>query len=43
MPRRGGELLEVRTGRKPGTRVFTVRGDPCGIATLVIGPETTRS
>ena len=43
LAREGFDVSEVRTGRKPGTRVFTVRGDPCGVATLVIGPETPRA
>jgi catechol 2,3-dioxygenase-like lactoylglutathione lyase family enzyme len=30
---------EVRTGRRPGTRVFTVHGEPCGVATLVLEPS----
>lgn len=33
------EVSEIRTGRKPGTRVFTVRNAPGGAPTLVIGPE----
>ena len=32
------EVSEIRTGRKPGTRVFTVRNAPGGAPTLVIGP-----
>ncbi|MGH7899882.1 MAG: VOC family protein [Candidatus Binatia bacterium] len=36
----GFDVSEVRPGRKPATRVFTVRGEPCGVATLVIGAET---
>jgi catechol 2,3-dioxygenase-like lactoylglutathione lyase family enzyme len=34
----GFDVSEVRKGRKPGTRVFSVRGDPCGVATLVLEP-----
>jgi catechol 2,3-dioxygenase-like lactoylglutathione lyase family enzyme len=34
----GFDVSEVRTGRRPGTRVLTVRGDPCGIATLILEP-----
>lgn len=34
----GFDLDAVRDGFKPGTRVFTVRGEPCGVATLVIEP-----
>jgi catechol 2,3-dioxygenase-like lactoylglutathione lyase family enzyme len=32
----GIELSEVRTGRKPGTRVMTVRSGTCGIQTLLL-------
>jgi len=32
------EVSEIRTGRKPGTRVFTVKSVPGGAPTLVIGP-----
>lgn len=35
----GFDVSEVRRGRKPGTRVCTVRDEPCGVATLLIGPE----
>jgi len=34
----GFDVSEVRPGRKPGTRVATVRGEPCGVATLLIQP-----
>lgn len=34
----GVEVSSIRTGRKPGTRVFTVKGVPGAIPTLVIGP-----
>jgi catechol 2,3-dioxygenase-like lactoylglutathione lyase family enzyme len=34
----GFDVSEVRTGRRPGTRVLTVRGEPCGVATLVLEP-----
>ena len=34
----GFDVTAVRDGFKPGTRVFTVRGEPCGVATLVIEP-----
>jgi len=30
---------DVRTGRKPGTRVFTVRDAPAGVPTLILGKE----
>lgn len=32
----GFDVSEVRTGRKPGTRVFTVRDAPGGVPTLMI-------
>ena len=32
----GVEVSEVRTGRKPGTRVLTVRTGTCGIPTLLV-------
>jgi catechol 2,3-dioxygenase-like lactoylglutathione lyase family enzyme len=32
----GIEVSEVRTGRKPGTRVMTVRNGTCGIQTLLL-------
>lgn len=31
------EVSEIRKGRKPGTAVFTVKGAPGGVPTLVIG------
>jgi catechol 2,3-dioxygenase-like lactoylglutathione lyase family enzyme len=34
----GFSVSEVRAGRRPGTRVFTVHGEPCGVATLVLEP-----
>jgi len=34
----GFEVSDVRVGRRPGTRVFTVHGDPCGVATLMLEP-----
>lgn len=33
----GFDVSEVRTGRKPGTKVFTVRDAPVGIPTLMLG------
>lgn len=33
----GFDVSEVRTGRKPGTRVFTVRDAPAKVPTLVLG------
>ena len=35
----GFDPSEVRRGRKPGTRVLTVRGEPCGVATLLLARE----
>jgi catechol 2,3-dioxygenase-like lactoylglutathione lyase family enzyme len=32
----GIDVSEVRTGRKPGTRVLTVRNGTCGIPTLLV-------
>ncbi len=32
----GFDVSEVRSGRRPETRVFTVRGEPCGVATLML-------
>ncbi|HRD44962.1 MAG TPA: VOC family protein, partial [Caulobacter sp.] len=34
------EVSEIRKGRKPGTRVFTVKGAPGAVPTIVIGPES---
>ena len=34
--REGFDVSEVRSGRKPGTRVCTVGGEPSGVATLLI-------
>jgi catechol 2,3-dioxygenase-like lactoylglutathione lyase family enzyme len=34
----GFDVSEVRDGFKPGTRVCTVRGEPCGVPTLLIQP-----
>jgi catechol 2,3-dioxygenase-like lactoylglutathione lyase family enzyme len=35
----GFDVSEVRSGRRPGTRVLSVRGDPCGVATLILEPS----
>lgn len=35
----GFDVSELRTGRRPGTTVFSVRGPTCGVPTLVLGPE----
>jgi catechol 2,3-dioxygenase-like lactoylglutathione lyase family enzyme len=37
----GVDVSDVRTGRKPGTRVLTVRNGTCGIPTLLV--ERTRA
>jgi catechol 2,3-dioxygenase-like lactoylglutathione lyase family enzyme len=34
----GLDVSEVHPGRKPGTRVFTVRDRTCGVPTLVLEP-----
>jgi len=34
----GFDVSEIRTGRRPGTRVATVHAETHGVATLVIGP-----
>lgn len=34
----GFDVSEVRDGRKPGTRVFTVRDGTCGVPTLILQP-----
>lgn len=39
----GSDVSETRTGRKPGTRVCTVRDGTCGVPTLIIGPDATGS
>jgi len=38
----GVDVSDVRTGRKPGTRVLTVRTGTCGIPTLLVA-QTARS
>ena len=35
----GLDVSEVRTGRKPGTRVMTVRSGTCGVPTLLVQPS----
>jgi len=35
----GADVSEVRTGRKPGTRVMTVRSGTCGVPTLLVQPS----
>lgn len=34
----GFDVSPVRAGRKPGTRVLSVRGSTCGVATLLLEP-----
>jgi catechol 2,3-dioxygenase-like lactoylglutathione lyase family enzyme len=36
----GIDVSEVRTGRKPGTRVMTVRSGTCGVPTLLVQPSS---
>jgi hypothetical protein len=38
----GIDVSEVRTGRKPGTRVMTVRSGTCGIPTLLVERTASR-
>jgi catechol 2,3-dioxygenase-like lactoylglutathione lyase family enzyme len=35
----GVDVSEVRTGRKPGTKVMTVRNGTCGVPTLLVQPS----
>jgi catechol 2,3-dioxygenase-like lactoylglutathione lyase family enzyme len=35
----GVDVSEIRTGRKPGTRVMTVRTGTCGVPTLLVQPS----
>ena len=35
----GFDVSDLRPGAKPGTSVCTVRGEPLGVPTLVIGPQ----
>jgi Glyoxalase/Bleomycin resistance protein/Dioxygenase superfamily len=37
----GVSASELRTGRRPGTQVFTVRSHTGGVPTLIIGPTDT--
>ncbi|WGS01354.1 VOC family protein [Bradyrhizobium sp. ISRA443] len=39
----GVDVSEVRTGRKPGTRVMTVRSGTCGVPTVLVQPSPGRS
>ncbi|BCW87450.1 hypothetical protein sos41_05790 [Alphaproteobacteria bacterium SO-S41] len=36
----GLDVSELRAGRKPGTRVFSVRNGTCGVPTLIIGKDS---
>jgi catechol 2,3-dioxygenase-like lactoylglutathione lyase family enzyme len=38
----GLNVSEVRDGLKPGTRVFTIRDNTCGVPTLMIEPSRNR-
>lgn len=35
----GVEVSDVRTGRRPGTLLFTVRSHTAGVPTIIIGPD----
>jgi hypothetical protein len=35
----GFDVSEVRAGRRPGTRVASVRSGTCGVPTLILGPD----
>lgn len=37
------DISEIRTGRKPGTRVFTVRNNTLGVPTLILQPSSASS
>jgi hypothetical protein len=39
----GLDVSEVRNGRKPGTRVFTVKSGTCGVPTLMVEPAAISS
>ena len=38
----GVDVSEIRTGRKPGTRVMTVRNGTCGVPTLLVQPSAAK-
>jgi catechol 2,3-dioxygenase-like lactoylglutathione lyase family enzyme len=38
----GVDVSEVRAGRKPGTRVMTVRNGTCGVPTLLVQPSARK-
>lgn len=37
------DISEIRPGRKPGTRVFTVRNNTLGVPTLIVEPSASRA
>ncbi len=39
----GVDVSESRTGRKPGTRVMTVRNGTCGVPTLLVQPTAAEA
>jgi len=39
----GVDVSEIRTGRKPGTRVMTVRSGTCGVPTLLVQPSAGKA
>ena len=39
LARQGFDVSDVRPGRKPATQVCTVRGEPCGVATLLLARD----
>ncbi len=39
----GVDVSEVRAGRKPGTRVMTVRAGTCGVPTLLVQPSAGKA
>jgi catechol 2,3-dioxygenase-like lactoylglutathione lyase family enzyme len=39
LARQGFQVSDVRPGRKPATHVCTVRGEPCGVATLFLARD----
>ncbi|HSD10156.1 MAG TPA: VOC family protein [Candidatus Binatia bacterium] len=39
LAREGFDVSDVRPGRKPATHVCTVRGEPCGVATLLLARD----
>jgi catechol 2,3-dioxygenase-like lactoylglutathione lyase family enzyme len=39
LARQGFDVSDVRPGRKPATHVCTVRGEPCGVATLLLARD----